>query len=637
MSADVSKPEHQPPSEIPLLPMFAPTTRVQWRALVESELAGAAFEQKLITHTDEGIDLQPIYWPDDIADLEFVETAPGQPPFVRGTQPAPLPDALPRTPWRICQSIRADTATDANSLALKAYKHGATALDLAPTDSQSLSTMLTGIDTGAIALFISAAPDQALSLAQEFAATINVEQLSGAIGSDPLATLAMGTGIDLDAAWDDIAQLTSWAIRHAPCLSTIAVDGIVYHEAGASAVEELAFSLASAVEQVRKLALHGIPIAHSGPRVRFSLALGTNIFMEIAKLRAARMLWSKIIAACGLAPQTAPAIIHTQSGMRSFTIADAHVNLLRATAQSFAAIIGGCNSLEVRPFDAAIHTPDDFSRRLAINTQHLLHDESLLGRVIDPAGGSWYVESLTDAVARKAWILFQEVERRGGLRAALYDAWPQQQISETAAKRATRIATRRDILVGTNMYANPLEEQPPPPTTKYTNQQAGNQPTTAHSPPPIGVLLRPHRDAEPYEALRARAQSAGKPPQAFLATIGPLSQHRARADFALGLLHTAGIHVIDTPGFATPEAAAQAAIHSNAPIVVICSSDPTYPTIVPPFIEIIRAARPKTLIVLAGFPTGQIEMLRDAGIDLFMHARADAIATLDEILTRIGR
>jgi methylmalonyl-CoA mutase len=362
--------------------------------------------------------------------------------------------------------------------------------------------------------------------------------------------------------------------------------------------------------------------------VRFSFALGTQLFMEIAKLRAARILWSKIIVACGLAAETAPATIHAQSGIRTFTIADPHVNLLRASTQAVAAIIGGCTSLEISPFDAAIQQPDDFSRRLALNTQHLLREESLLGQVIDPAGGSWYVEALTDAVARKAWDLFQEVERRGGLSAALRDGWPQQQIQHTAAKRAKNIASRRDILVGTNRYANPLEA--PPASTK--NQQATNKPA-----PTAPFALHPHRDAEPFEALRVRAHTGGEPPQAFLAPIGSPSQHRARVDFALGLLHSAGIVVLDHPGFATPETAAQAAIDSGAPIIVICSSDATYPTIVPPLVQIVRAARPNTLIVLAGFPIDQIEQLREAGIDLFIHARADAIATLDELLKRIGK
>jgi methylmalonyl-CoA mutase len=494
MSADDFKPEQQPSA--PLLDAFAPITYSQWRQLVDSELAGGSFEQKLIAHTYEGIDLLPMYWPHDSADLPFIATLPGQPPFLRGTQIAPPPAA----PWRICQSIRTDTPTEANRLARLACTQGATALHLAPRDPQSLIETLSGIDTEAITLFIASAPDQALPLAQTFA----TKPFQGAIGSDPLAAMASGEAIDLEAAWNHIAQVTNWAVRQAPHVATIAADGLIYYESGASAVEELAFTMASAVEQIRALAQHGLGVELSGPRVRFSFALGTQLFMEIAKLRAARILWSKIIVACGLAAETAPAIIHAQSGIRTFTIADPHVNLLRASTQAFAAIIGGCTSLEISPFDAAIQQPDDFSRRLALNTQHLLREESLLGHVIDPAGGSWYVEALTDAVARKAWDLFQEVELRGGLNAALRAGWPRQQIQHTAAKRAKNIASRRDILVGTNMYANPLEA--PPAITN--NQQATNQPA-----PTAPFALHPHRDAEPFEALRARAHSGSAPPQ----------------------------------------------------------------------------------------------------------------------------
>lgn len=610
MSADDSKPEHQPPNTLPLLAQFASATAQQWRELVEAELEGGSFEQRLITATYEGIPLQPIYWLHDSAELPALNTLPGQPPFLRGAS------GSSSFPWRVCQSIRAVTAAEAQQQAVQAIAEGATALDLAPNDLPALEGTLDSVDLGTVTLLIKAAANQTLLFTQALLTRADAQQLRGVIGSDPLADLAAGAAIDLDTSWLYLTQSSGWAAQHAPMLATIRAEGLVYYEAGASAVEELAFTLASAVEQLRQLADHGLPVAQSAPHMHFSFALGTQLFMEIAKLRAARLLWSKVIAAWNLDPATAPAIIHAQSGLRTYTIADRHVNMLRATAQAFAATIGGIDSLTILPFDAALQPADDFSRRMALNTQHLLREESLLGAVTDPAGGSWYIETLTDAVARKAWALFQDVERQGGLYAALQSGWVQQQIAATATKRARNIATRRDVLVGTNMYVNPNEEPAPAPL-----------PAAAES-----AMLRPYRDAAPFEALRA--QTAQSPRSAFLANLGPRSQHRARADFALGFLQIAGITVLDNPGFATVEAAAQAAIESGAPIVVICSSDQTYPELVLPLVQQIRAARPATIMVLAGLPAGQQEAMQAAGIDLFIHVRADAVATLDELLKR---
>jgi methylmalonyl-CoA mutase len=319
-------------------------------------------------------------------------------------------------------------------------------------------------------------------------------------------------------------------------------------------------------------------------------------------------------------PESGRAIIHARGALRSQTLLDRHVNILRGSAGAFAATVGGVDSLELPPFDAAMSETDALAQRIAINTQHLLHEESQIGQVIDPGGGAWYIEALTDALARRAWALFQEVERRGGMAGALRSGFVQERIAATATQRDQQIAARRAIVVGTNLYVNPDETLPAVPKLE----------------PAKGGLLHPRRDAELFERLRMRAE-AGERPRAFLANLGPRAQHRARADFATGFLLAGGIAVIDNGGFATPEEAGAAAVASGAPIVVICSTDATYPALVSPLITTIRAQRPDVVCLLAGYPPDQIEAHRAAGVDCFIHLRADAVATLDQILSKLGR
>ncbi len=387
-----------------LLSGFAPATPADWRRVAEGELGAAAFKTLLST-TAEGIKRQPIYWPSD-ADLPAVETLPGQAPFLRGSHTSIPADG----PWLICQSIRAADPASTNLLAHSALQRGATALDLAPTSADALAEMLTGIDPTAIGLFIVCAPTESLALLQRLGGRIR-----GAIGADPFALRHAGGTLDLPQAYTALAEATRWASQHAPQMATIQADGSVYHEAGASATEELGYALASAVAQLRALAAVGIPIELAVPQVRFCFAIGTQIFIEIAKLRAARMLWAHAASAFGVPADIAHATIHGRSALRDNTSSEPHNNMLRATVAAFAAALGGVDSLEITPFDAAFRMPDAFSLRMALNTQHLLREESHLGQVIDPAGGAWYIEALTDQFARRAWQFFQEIERDGGM------------------------------------------------------------------------------------------------------------------------------------------------------------------------------------------------------------------------------
>jgi methylmalonyl-CoA mutase len=383
-------------------------------------------------------------------------------------------------------------------------------------------------------------------------------------------------------------------------------------------VEELAYGLASAVEQIRALLAPGALPGGQVPQVRFEFAVGPRILPEIAKIRAARLLWARAAAAFGAPPEQRVAVIHARGALRDKTRYDQHANLLRAAVAAFAAVVAGCDSQETARFDVAADAPDPMAQRLALNTQHLLRDEAHLGRVLDPAGGAYALETLTDALARKAWALFQEIESHGGMLTSLWGGIPQERLAALAAERARRVAERRRVLVGTNRYADPDERLPaaPPPPERHED------------------TLYPQRDAEAFERVRARADARSPRLHAFLANVGPREQFRPRADFVADLLHSGGIAVLDPPGFPDAETAATAAAASGAQIVVMCASDAAYPALVPDLIARLRAMRPNMVFALAGYPEPSVELLQQAGVDVFLHLRANAVEALTTLLDR---
>jgi methylmalonyl-CoA mutase len=506
------------------------------------------------------------------------------------------------------------------------------------------------------------------------------------VSSDPLGVLARrGTlPLSLERAYDEMAHLTEWATTHAPNLQTIAVHGHPYHNGGGNAVQELAFTLATAVDYIRAMQQRGLNIDSIAPRLGFAFSLGSNVFMEIAKLRAARLIWSQAVVAFGGNEESQKMSIHARTGALNKTLQDPYVNMLRTTVESFAGAIGGCDSMHVAPFDDVFRQPDEFSRRIARNTQIILQEECNLTRLIDPAGGSWYIETLTDTLARDAWALFQEVEQQGGMFKALQAGMPQEKVAEVAKARAQALETRKDVLVGTNMYANlyekPLEDRAPDPATVKQERAAQVKRSGAGSDKlstlsgatgtarveaaieaalagatlnelvstlrsgdsgqPSITPVRSHRVAEMFEILRANATAyqnqTGKRPQVFLATMGPLVQHKGRADFTTGFLEVGGFEMIRPSGFDTPEQAAKAAIDSGARIVVICSTDDTYPDIVPSLTKQIKEATPEITVILAGYPADHVESFKAAGVDDFLHLRANCYRMNVQLQQKIG-
>jgi len=710
------------PSTEPLLAGFPPVSRETWKAQVEAELKGAPFDKKMLTTTYEGITLQPIYRREDVAGLSHIDSLPGFGPFVRGSSASGVVGHA----WHVSQEIATPDAAGFNDAARSGLERGLTALNVvvdratrngadpdwapeAEIGSGGLSVALLGdvrtalreVDLAKVPLYVrsgaSGMPVAALIVALARERGEDLARLRGCIEVDPLGVLAHEGRLaqSLDSAYREMAALTGWAAAAAPGLQTVCVHTRPWHEAGGSAVHELGFGLATALEYVRALTGRGLDLEVVAPRLRFAFTVGEQFFTEIAKLRAARMLWARLVAVLGGTPSAQRATLHVRTSLFNKTVYDPYVNMLRTTVEAFAGVLGGCDSLQVGAFDEVVRTPDAFSQRIARNQQLVLRDECQLTRVADPAGGSWYVESLTAELAGRAWAMFQEIEKRGGMAKALQTAWPQGEVAKVAKDRLTNVARRRDSIIGTNAYANLAEKPLGVPAvdadangfqrrrareiatarTTADDQQhrmvlerlagvVGKQDAAlfeacvaavtagatlgevtravrihdAPDTPVVPVCIT--RAAVGFERLRgaveARARGDEGRPRVFLAAMGPAKQHKARADFARGLLEVAGFEVVVPQGFATPDEAVAAAVESGAGAVCICSTDETYPVLVPALIQGLRAARPGLPVILAGYPPEQIEALKAVGVDEFIHVRANAIEVLTAIAKRMG-
>lgn len=695
-----------------LFDAFPAADQAAWRQAAEKTLKGAPFEKRLLTKTYEGFHLQPIYSVPDSAALPHVGALPGLSPYVRGTQALGY---LIR-PWAVAQELPYPTAAAANQAAHADLPRGLTALNV-PLDRatllgldpdqaadnlvgqggaslahrEDLITLFTGIALAQTPLYLaagaSALPVAALVLAAVERQGVEPAALRGCIGADPLGALASDGTLpgSLERAYDLMAYQTAWAATHAPRLRTICVALHAYHNGGASTVQDLAFGLATGVAYLRAMQARGLDVELVAPRMQFAFSIGAPFFIEIARLRAARLLWARVVAAFGGGEQAQKLIIHGRTSAWTKTRSDAYNNMLRATAEAFAGVMGGCDSLHVSHFDEVLGLPDEFSRRIARNVQVVLAQECNFFRVVDPAGGAAAVETLTDQIAREAWALFQTIEGQGGMAAALATGFPQARVAATRAERMQAIAQRREVIVGATMYVN-LKEQPitartvdhaalkTERTADLQGWRAAGDPrqrqaaldALAHAvaaepgqvmdlalaaaragatlgeltvalhagdgAPATVELIPAHRGAEQFEALRAAAEQyalrTGARPAVFLATMGPVAQHKARADFATGFFEAGGFGVIAGPGYATVEEAAQAARDAGASIVVICSTDETYPALVPPLVRLLKAERPDTTVVLAGYPADQVEAHTAAGVDEFIHVRADCHAIL---------
>jgi len=713
--SDATKDQGTTPLE--LRDSFPVPTLDEWHEECVRLLKGIPFEKKMVTRTHEGITLKAMYTKADLEGLPHLESAPGAAPYVRGTRPL----GYRQQPWQVAQEIPYPDYEKFNAALRHDLKRGQTAAVLVLDEAsqagldpdqaapemvgkngtsvaslRGLTRALDGVDLAAVPIHIESGAGAltyaALLVALARKRGVSASQLRGSVGLDPVAGLAeLGQlPLSLEKAYDELAILTGWAGENTPSLQTVAARGHVYHDGGASAVQELALTLSAAVQHMRELDKRGLDVENVAPRIRFSFSVGTHFFMEIARLRAARLLWSRIVEAAGGSESARQMTIGARTSRFTKTVLDPHVNMLRSTTEAMAAIFGQVDSLHVAPFDEPIGLPDEFSCRIARNTQIMLRDECHFDLVGDPAGGSWYVEKLTAEVAEKAWALFQEIEAAGGMVEALKSGKVQSLVAETADSRRKALAIRKDIQVGTNQYPNATEE---PCEGRGVDHQAlykmrskvmqelrtsgehqdnltvlkklesilqGEGPqvfesiveaaaagatvgelsgTFRHDADPQMTVdtIVPWRAGEMFERLRGAVKSHAddKATTVFCANLGNVARYMPRLDFTRGFFQTGGFTVDADRFFKSPTEAAEAAWQSNAKTVVLVGLDDTYAEQAVETVKQIKA-RGKQTVLLAGMPKAMADELKAAGLNDFIHARCDAHQVLSELAASKG-
>ncbi|WP_040338456.1 methylmalonyl-CoA mutase subunit beta [Candidatus Blastococcus massiliensis] len=619
-SADATVPsEHEVPADLGLAAEFPAVTRDEWRDLVAGVLRKAGredlpepVEDALRRPVAPGVTVAPLYTAEDAADLPTAVGVPGLPPFVRGaragaTGAAGGPDGDVPGGWDVRQRhAHPDVAATKEAIAAD-LENGVTSLWLVVGEGAVPADRLGDVLSD---VYLDLAPVSVEG--GESAATAFLDLVEGrddlapggSLGLDPLGEhAASGQAQDLGG----LADVARRAAAHAD-LRSVVVDATVFHDAGASAVEELGCSLASGVAYLRALTESGLSVDEAFGQLEFRYSASADQFTTIAALRAARRLWDRVGEVSGAAPQARAQRQHAVTSSVMTTKRDPWVNMLRTTVACFAAGVGGADAVTVQPFDAALGLPDSFSRRIARNTQSLLVEEGHLARVLDPAGGSWYVESLTDELSRAAWEWFTEIERAGGLAAALDSGLVRDRIATAWDARAERLATRADAITGVSEFPN-LAEKLPERQPAADLHRGGGLPRV--------------RAAQEYEALRDAADAAGERPAVYLATIGPIARHTARASFA-GNLFQAG-------GLATPSGdGAEGVADAGTTVACICGTDKDYAEAAAGLAAALKDAG-ATQVWLAGKPDLAVD-----GVDGYVYAGCDALDVLRTVHAQLG-
>jgi methylmalonyl-CoA mutase len=431
---------------------------------------------------------------------------------------------------------------------------------------------------------------------------------------------------------DEAEYLIQTIRKRLPGFRTITINGHLFHNAGATLVQELAFSLASGNEYMANLTSKGLPADTVSASLQFSFGIGSNYFMEIAKLRAARLLWTAVVEQYRPEnPESSRMFIHSTTSLWNKTVYDPYVNLLRTTTEGMSAAIGNTDSMSILPFDFPYKDESEISRRIARNQQLILKEEAYLDKIVDPAAGSYYIESLTHSIAMHAWELFQSVEEKGGLIECIRTGFIQDEIERSCRKKDMNIAQRKIVILGTNQYANPLESM---------SQNIEKLPVSSNDEPSVYKKMRIYRGAHAFEEVRLATEIAvaggKKKPSVFLLTIGNPAMRKARATFATNFFGCAGYEIIDTAGFKTVEKGVKAALDSKAEIIVLCSSDEEYATIAPATCTGIKSQNKDVMILVAGYPEVLVDMLKSSGTDDFIHIGTNVLEFLVNLQKKFG-
>ncbi len=603
---------------------FTAPTRQEWLDKIQVDLKGADFQKKMVWRTNEGFSMQPFYLKEDVDKLPTVNALPGEYPYVRGNKKAD-------NNWHVRQDIRCASAKEANEKALDILNRGIDSLGFfipsGDVSAEYVETLLEGIYVECVELNFITCQKKSLELAKILVEYFkkkgaDPQKVEGSISFDPIEKI-LTKGKDKSAllanAKEMVETLAEW-----PNFRAIAVNAYKLTNAGAYSYQDLGYALAWGNEYMAALTEAGVAAELAAQNIKFNLGINGVYFMEIAKLRAARMLWAQVVKQYTDDQESAKMHVCAYTTTFNQTVFDSYVNMLRSQTEAMSAALGGVESMVVTPFDAPYEIPTDFAERIARNQQLLLKEECHFNRIVDVAGGSYFIEELTSALAGQAWKLFLATEEEGGFLKAALEGKVQTAINETSVARHANAGKRKEFMLGTNQFPN------------FTEKSEGKAPLESKCSkcactgdiPAIGDT----RLASDFENLRLSTEKAAKVPVAFMLTIGNLAMRQARAQFSCNFLAAAGYKVIDNLGFSTVEEGVDKALEAGADIVVLCSSDDEYAEYAIPAYKYLDG---RAMFVVAGAPACADD-LKAAGIENFIHIRVDQLKTLKEYNAKLG-
>lgn len=597
---------------------FSPVSTEAWEAVINKDLKGADYEKRLLWRTEEGFNVRPYYRAEDLQNIDYLNNLPNTFPYTRGHK-------ADDNNWNIVEEIAEHDPKKANEIAVKSLAKGATAVTLSAknvTTYDDLKQLLANIDLNVVGVHFHHAANY-VALMDFFLKFIDEKKfdktkIEGSFDFDAIVHFLKRRKFYKTQA-EDLADAVSLITMSdaLPKFKVLNINGLAMHNGGATIVQEMGYALAIAAEYLNFITEKGVEVAKVARKMQMTLSIGSNYFMEIAKLRAIRLLWSTMVAQyqpkCDCAYKL---VINSVASSWNKTLYDPYVNMLRSTTEGMAAAIGGADAIALKPFDIAYQEADDFSRHLSRNVQIILKEESYFNKVVDPAAGSYYIENLTNSLAEQAWKFFQGVDAAGGVIKEIENGNVQKNIEASCQKRDMDIATRKYILLGTNQYPN-------------ANDQMSDKITKTCSCHCEG--LKSYRGAMAFEEVRLHTERFAKEngrPKVFLLKIGNLAMRQARAGFATNFFGCAGYEIIDNTGFKTAEEGVKAAAEANANIIVMCSSDEEYATIGIEAAKTAKAQLPNALFVIAGNPTETIDALKAAGTDDFIHVKTNVLNAL---------
>ena len=619
---------------------FPPISTEAWKDKIVQDLKGADFEKKLVWRTDEGFKVQPFYRQEDLEGLQTTDSAPGKYPFVRGTKT--------NNEWQVRQNLCAKDAKAANAKALDILMKGVDSLgfklDKQQLSAEYIATLLKDIRADIISLNFSicaSKTEELIALLEAYYRQqgYDLKAVKGSINVDPInKMLTKGKNLSKEMVTEKIVAAVK-AAAVLPKYCVIGVNSVSLNNAGAYCAQELGYALAWGNQYMEMLTEAGIDAATAGKAIKFTMGIGGNYFMEIAKFRAARMLWAMIVRQyepvcnCGddcqcekvdgkYCPCAMKMKVCAETSRFNMTVFDAYVNLLRSQTESMSAAIAGVDEIVVTPFDVTYKQADDFSERIARNQQLLLKEEAHFNKVVDPAAGSYYLENLTANIAEQAWKLFLDIQDKGGMFEMVKAGQVQAAMEENLKARLGNVAKRKETLLGTNQFPN-FNEKAEGKIVKDGKCCCSCQKEEGERLPVLPAV----RAAEQFEELRLATEAAAHQPVAFMLTIGNLAMRLARSQFSCNFFACAGYKVIDNNGFKTVADGIEAARKAGADIIVLCSSDDEYAEFAPQAWDILKDA--KEVFVVAGAPAC-MEDLQKLGIDNYIHVRVNVLETLQK-------